>query len=227
MQPDDESPPLTRVGEVVEDDAVEARGIGGCASCGAPLEAEDRFCSSCGAALNQPTTRAPARTTPASRPPAQAAGKSPMQPPASAAALIGAELAAGPNPGISEPAAPPHKHSMSLIERDRLRREGPSWAPPSTSPQSSAPAYGPPPSGTNGYAIASLVLGIVWLAGLGSLLALIFGIMGKNQIDASGGRQTGRGMAVAGIVLGVVGLAGLIVWIILIASVASSTPTYS
>jgi Domain of unknown function (DUF4190) len=116
---------------------------------------------------------------------------------------------------------------MSAIERDR-RREASSWAPPSNPPPPpSAPGYGAPPSGTNGYAIASLVLGIVWLGGLGSLLALIFGVMAKNQIDASGERQTGRGMAVAGIVLGVVGLAGLIVWIILIASVASSTPTYS
>lgn len=112
---------------------------------------------------------------------------------------------------------------MSAIEREQGRREAPPWAPPSPS----NPAYAAPPGGTNGYAIASLVLGIVWLGGLGSLLALIFGVMAKNQIDASGGRQTGRGMAVAGIVLGVVGLAGLIVWIILIASVASSTPTYS
>jgi hypothetical protein len=117
---------------------------------------------------------------------------------------------------------------MSGIERDRRRREAPSWAPPSIPPPPpSAPAYGGPPTGTNGYAIASLVLGIVWLGGLGSLLALIFGIMAKNQIDASGGHQTGRGMAVAGIVLGVVGLVGLIVWIVLIASVASSTPSYA
>src|SRR5665647_184880 len=45
-------------------------------------------------------------------------------------------------------------------------------------------AYPPPSTGTNGMAIASLVLGIVWLWGLGSLLALIFGVIGKNQIEA-------------------------------------------
>lgn len=71
-------------------------------------------------------------------------------------------------------------------------------------------------------AIASLVLGIVWIWGLGSLLALIFGIIGKNQIDASNGTQGGRGMAIAGIVLGIVGLAGLVVFMIIILAAGSS-----
>ena len=62
------------------------------------------------------------------------------------------------------------------------------------------------PSAPNGFAIASLVLGIVWAMGIGSILALVFGYMGKSQIDESGGRETGRSMALAGIVLGWVGL---------------------
>lgn len=62
---------------------------------------------------------------------------------------------------------------------------------------------------TNGFAIASLVLGIVWLWGLGSVLALVFGYLAKSQIDESRGAQGGRGLAVAGIVLGWVGV-GLI-----------------
>lgn len=68
-------------------------------------------------------------------------------------------------------------------------------------------------SKTNGFAIASLVLGIVWIYGVGSILALVFGYQAKNQIDASGGRESGRGMAVAGIVLGWIGV-GLIVLVI-------------
>ncbi len=71
---------------------------------------------------------------------------------------------------------------------------------------------------TNGMAIASLVLGIVWLYGLGSLLALIFGIVGQRQIDESNGAQSGRGMATAGIVLGIVGLAGVLIIVIAVAS---------
>jgi hypothetical protein len=56
---------------------------------------------------------------------------------------------------------------------------------------------------TNGMSIASLVLGILgWLYLIPAILALIFGYVGKKQIDQSGGAQGGRGMAVAGIVLG-------------------------
>ena len=65
-------------------------------------------------------------------------------------------------------------------------------------------------SDLNGYAIASLVLGVAGLLGLflvGPVLALVFGYSARRDIDASGGRQGGRGLAVAGIVLGWVGVA--------------------
>ena len=95
-------------------------------------------------------------------------------------------------------------------------------APPSMQPP---PGYGQPlPVGqtTNGLAIASLVLGIVWVFGLGSILAVIFGFVGRKQIRQSRGRQGGGGMAVAGIVLGFVGVVGLILWIVLIIAVTTS-----
>jgi Domain of unknown function (DUF4190)/Uncharacterised protein family UPF0547 len=77
---------------------------------------------------------------------------------------------------------------------------------------------------TNGMAIASLVLGIVWVYWVGSILALVFGYMAKKQIDESGGTQSGRGMAVAGIVLGWVGVgtASLFFVLLLIGSIGSS-----
>jgi hypothetical protein len=72
------------------------------------------------------------------------------------------------------------------------------------------PAQEPLPPGvqktTNGLAIASMVLGIVWVYWIGSILALIFGYIAKGQINESRGRQGGRGMAIAGIVLGWVGI---------------------
>jgi hypothetical protein len=68
-------------------------------------------------------------------------------------------------------------------------------------------AFTPPPQ-TNGMAVASMVLGIVWLVGVGSVLALVFGYKAKGQIGQSGER--GEGMATAGIVLGWVGIAGAI-----------------
>lgn len=70
-------------------------------------------------------------------------------------------------------------------------------------------AYHPPiarAQPTNGFAIAALVLGILWVFWVGSVLAIIFGHIATNQIDQSGGAQGGRGMAVAGFVLGYIGV---------------------
>lgn len=87
----------------------------------------------------------------------------------------------------------------------------------------------PPPSGsgTNGLAIAALVLGILGFIAyaIPAILALIFGYRAKGQIDASGGAQGGRGMAVAGIVLGWIwiGIYLVILLIVVIASVSESS----
>jgi hypothetical protein len=76
---------------------------------------------------------------------------------------------------------------------------------------------------TNGMAIASLVLGILWLGGLGAIAALIFGTKARNQIEWANGLQGGRGMAVAGIVLGWVGIAGAVLyWAAIIIAAAHS-----
>jgi hypothetical protein len=75
---------------------------------------------------------------------------------------------------------------------------------------------------TNGFSIASLVLGIVWVFGIGAILAVIFGFVARKQIRESGGRQGGGGMALAGIILGFVGIAGLILWIVVIVAVANN-----
>ena len=59
---------------------------------------------------------------------------------------------------------------------------------------------------TSGWAIASLVLGILG----GSLLAIVFGFVGRSQIARSGGAVRGRGLATAGIVLGFLWLLAII-----------------
>jgi hypothetical protein len=62
---------------------------------------------------------------------------------------------------------------------------------------------------SNGFCVASLVLGIIGLpAGcilLPPLLAIIFGIIGYNQVSKSGVEGGGKGMAIAGIICGVIG----------------------
>ncbi|MGH9486081.1 MAG: DUF4190 domain-containing protein [Terriglobales bacterium] len=95
----------------------------------------------------------------------------------------------------------------------------------SAAPAAAAAAAAPR---ANGFAIASLVLGILWLGWSGSILAIVFGHIAHNQISNAGGRQSGRGMATAGLVLGYIGLVTLIVVIALgilgsmIASITSS-----
>lgn len=85
-----------------------------------------------------------------------------------------------------------------------------------------APYGAPPPPGwvpgylparpTNGMAIASLVLGILWLYWVGSILALVFGYVAKRQIEERG--EQGGGMATAGIVLGWIGIGVLALMIV-------------
>lgn len=82
-------------------------------------------------------------------------------------------------------------------------------------PDHGVPAPTPAPRTTNGFAVASLVLGIVFIGGIGSILALIFGYIARNQIDESNSIEGGRGMAIAGIVLGWVGL-GLVALMIVL-----------
>ncbi len=82
------------------------------------------------------------------------------------------------------------------------------------------PAAASPP--TNGKAIASMVLGILVLCGIGSILALVFGHQARNEIDASGGYQGGRGMATAGIVLGWIGIGLVLLYVALWALIGGS-----
>ncbi len=107
---------------------------------------------------------------------------------------------------------------------------GPPDAPPSYRlPQQPGPApgyyYGPPAAQkqtTNGFAIASMVLGIIWAYWIGSVLALVFGYIAKKQINESNGKEGGSGMATAGIVLGWVGVGFFaLTMIILIISAAT------
>ena len=60
------------------------------------------------------------------------------------------------------------------------------------------PAYGQQP-GTNGLAVAAMVMGIVGFFWITPILGLIFGFVALSQCKRTG--QQGRGMAIAGIIL--------------------------
>ena len=96
-----------------------------------------------------------------------------------------------------------------------------------TADVSPPPALPPQPAGrptfvratarTNGLAIASLVLGLLWITWIGSVLAVVFGHVALRQIARAEGGEAGRGMAIAGLVLGYIGLATLLLTLVAVA----------
>lgn len=76
---------------------------------------------------------------------------------------------------------------------------------PYTGPQPWPYAYPPQPlqRGTNGFAIASLVLAVL---GMG-LLAVIFGHVARSQIRTTG--EGGDGLAIAGLIIGYIALGAI------------------
>ena len=114
--------------------------------------------------------------------------------------------------------------------------DGTQWVPNTTYPtqpgygtppaHGTAPAYGtayppaayataPPPSQTHGKAIASLVLSLVGLCGVGSLIAVILGHQSRGQAKREG--RPPSGMALAGVIIGYVGLVATVAVFVLFA----------
>ena len=109
------------------------------------------------------------------------------------------------------------------------------WYPPQSAPGTPPPpmpyvgatvaapgyAYTSTPSrGMNGMAIASMVLGILWIYWIGSILALIFGYVALKQIRTR--NENGRGFAITGVVLGWVG-AGIGTLVLILVIIAASS----
>lgn len=64
---------------------------------------------------------------------------------------------------------------------------------------------------TNNLAAASLVLGLLWLWGIGSILAIVGGRRALSQIRSSSGSQGGTAFASVGVILGWLGIAGAVI----------------
>jgi len=75
----------------------------------------------------------------------------------------------------------------------------------------------------SGFAITSLVCGIIGFFGLW-ILAIIFGVIAKKQIRESEGKLKGRGMVTAGFVLGIIDAVVFLFW--MIALIGGSTSDY-
>ncbi len=101
---------------------------------------------------------------------------------------------------------------------------GPPGYPPPMDPGYGYPLGGPgygyvPVQKTNGLAIASLVCSLVWLGGVGSIVAILFGFIARAQIKKSEGAVEGSGLALAGIIVGFVGLAASVAAVIAVVAV--------
>ena len=72
-----------------------------------------------------------------------------------------------------------------------------------------------PSTTTSGTAIASMVLGILWIYWIGSIVALVLGYLALREIRQNPQRIEGKGMAIAGIVLGWVGMATLLLAVLM------------
>lgn len=146
--------------------------------------------------------------------------------------FCGYEFETGRRPDTWVPLPEYGQPPAGLGEQDPLGASTPAMDPLAPAPSGPEAGQGPvasglppgfpqPPTlqrpavGNNGQAIASLVLGILWLWGVGSILAIVLGYGAKAQIDRSGGTQSGRGLAIAGIVLGWIGVAGTILVLLL------------
>ncbi|MGD9997594.1 MAG: DUF4190 domain-containing protein [Ilumatobacteraceae bacterium] len=86
-----------------------------------------------------------------------------------------------------------------------------------------SPYYFPPVQSarTSGLAIASMVLGILWLWWVGSILAVIFGHVAISQTSRDP-YLGGKGMAIAGLVLGYIGVGFLLLFIVVAAAASSA-----
>ena len=137
-------------------------------------------------------------------------------------------------PPDARPGVPPPPEAASAGWSSPPGGTGSGWGAPqppgSPTPggwaQASASQYR---TSTNGFAVAALVLGIIGIPAvlvlvglLFAVLALIFGLVARSQIQRSGGAQGGGGMAMAGIVLGGVGIVLEVIIIVVAATTGGS-----
>jgi hypothetical protein len=79
-----------------------------------------------------------------------------------------------------------------------------------------------PAAETNTLAIVSLIASIAsWIIipGLGGIIGVICGIMARNQIKTSEGRQTGDGLALGGIIVGGINIALICIVVLCFATI--------
>lgn len=184
-----------------------------CDVCGKEARPGDAFCRQCGSRLAGGEAPAEVGGETAWAPPQEeTAGETAWVPPQEEP---GSETAWAPGGAVEE--APPGAEAPPAA----------GGAPPAAALVPPAAAVTPPPpypppqvpraaaAKTSGWAVASLVLGILsflCLPFIAAVVAIVFGAIARGDIRRSRGETGGSGLATAGIVLGVVNLALLFVF---------------
>jgi Domain of unknown function (DUF1707)/Domain of unknown function (DUF4190) len=68
----------------------------------------------------------------------------------------------------------------------------------------------------SGFAVASVACALIWMWGLASVAAIVFGHLAVREIRSSNGLRSGMGIAITGIVLGyleLLAMAGAFFWL--------------
>lgn len=178
-----------------------------CNQCGQGNPDDAAFCVQCGTSVDEGAGAAPPVVEGAAPPPVEGAAPPPM------------EGEAPPPPGMPPPPL-----------------GAPGMPPPP--PPAFAPGMPPPPPGyaplarrqTDGMAVAALIMGIggFFICPLVfGVLAVIFGYMGRGNIQKSGGVLEGDSFCTAGIILGFIQIGitlfFIILWVIIAIIAASSS----
>ncbi|HEY5265438.1 MAG TPA: DUF4190 domain-containing protein [Acidimicrobiales bacterium] len=83
---------------------------------------------------------------------------------------------------------------------------------------------------TNGMAVASLVFSIVWIGGIGSIVAIILGLISQRKVKRTTGANDANKFAISGLIIGVGGLVvAVFFWAAVLAGsngVNTSSPSY-
>src|SRR5438309_2369629 len=69
----------------------------------------------------------------------------------------------------------------------------------------------------HGWAVASVVLAVLWAGGVGSLLAIVYAVRARRAIRREGGARRDQRLAGTGFWLGTIGIMGaVVVWVLVV-----------
>ncbi|PXX63171.1 uncharacterized protein DUF4190 [Nocardia tenerifensis] len=116
----------------------------------------------------------------------------------------------------AQPMTPPPQQQFPGYQQPYAQQPQQQYGQPSYGYPPAYQPYGMPQQGANGMAIGALIASLAGFVtcGLGSIVGIILGVIGLNQIKQTG--QDGKGMALAGIWIGVGAIVLAVLWFVVV-----------